>query len=425
MGSKRGGRKHHHSASDSQPTHTATVPVVEQSSSPDGGKQQATTQAPPAPVLPRHPFLPFAWCDICRVDCNSLEILEQHKNGKRHKKTVQRVEEIQRQHKLFAELQAKVMPDMMLPTAVTENAVVVGEVESVSVAPENITTAAVLSGKLSEAAKASVTVDNTPVVVVSAAQVDDVNKTNNLETKPNIVLTAQQGSEAEADRAGEGQLEPAKVGGAIEAPSSAASVVEELLTEGSTELPKRHGGMKRKMTKFGRGGKRQKGFEPVRGRVPERPKERPRVCTLCNVLCESLVVFESHISGKKHTSKIKRFQGQGTFFGPITVYIPPNQPSAYPIQGQEPLFYGLRSQEMLLHGTYMGPNGLQVENYGFHEGVQGAQDKDAEGGIPKPQVREGLENSEGEAVPANGDKDVSIMDNIENQEAAAAAIDFA
>ncbi|PQM40707.1 uncharacterized protein Pyn_02808 [Prunus yedoensis var. nudiflora] len=31
----------------------------------------------------------MAWCELCRVDCNTPEILEQHKNGKRHKKYMQ------------------------------------------------------------------------------------------------------------------------------------------------------------------------------------------------------------------------------------------------------------------------------------------------------------------------------------------------
>ncbi|XP_030515295.1 uncharacterized protein LOC115729015 [Rhodamnia argentea] len=35
-----------------------------------------------------------AWCELCRVECTSLEILEQHKNGKRHKKNMQRAEQL-------------------------------------------------------------------------------------------------------------------------------------------------------------------------------------------------------------------------------------------------------------------------------------------------------------------------------------------
>lgn len=35
-----------------------------------------------------------AWCELCRVECTSIDILEQHKNGKRHKKNMQRAEQL-------------------------------------------------------------------------------------------------------------------------------------------------------------------------------------------------------------------------------------------------------------------------------------------------------------------------------------------
>ncbi|KAK1363462.1 hypothetical protein POM88_039023 [Heracleum sosnowskyi] len=33
-----------------------------------------------------------ARCELCRMDCNSFEILEQHKGGKKHKKNMQKLE---------------------------------------------------------------------------------------------------------------------------------------------------------------------------------------------------------------------------------------------------------------------------------------------------------------------------------------------
>ncbi|XP_024992344.1 uncharacterized protein LOC112526316 isoform X3 [Cynara cardunculus var. scolymus] len=38
----------------------------------------------------------MAWCELCRVDCNTLEILENHKNGKKHKKNLKVQEELQK-----------------------------------------------------------------------------------------------------------------------------------------------------------------------------------------------------------------------------------------------------------------------------------------------------------------------------------------
>ncbi|KAL6642717.1 hypothetical protein ACP70R_020898 [Stipagrostis hirtigluma subsp. patula] len=45
-----------------------------------GQLQVTTANTAWGPILP-------AWCDICRVECNSEKILELHKNGKRHKRT--------------------------------------------------------------------------------------------------------------------------------------------------------------------------------------------------------------------------------------------------------------------------------------------------------------------------------------------------
>ncbi|XWS61991.1 hypothetical protein CRYUN_Cryun07bG0172600 [Craigia yunnanensis] len=51
---------------------------------------QSTATLEKAPSSRRPPQ--GAWCELCRVECTSLEILEQHKNGKRHKKNLQKTE---------------------------------------------------------------------------------------------------------------------------------------------------------------------------------------------------------------------------------------------------------------------------------------------------------------------------------------------
>ncbi|KAI3787446.1 hypothetical protein L1987_41918 [Smallanthus sonchifolius] len=40
---------------------------------------------------PKPQFL--AWCELCRVNCNTHEVLENHKNGKKHKKNLEMQEE--------------------------------------------------------------------------------------------------------------------------------------------------------------------------------------------------------------------------------------------------------------------------------------------------------------------------------------------
>ncbi|GAB2300863.1 hypothetical protein Dimus_034898 [Dionaea muscipula] len=42
-------------------------------------------------------------CEICKVECNSVEILEQHKNGKKHKKNLQKIEELNKANNSLGE----------------------------------------------------------------------------------------------------------------------------------------------------------------------------------------------------------------------------------------------------------------------------------------------------------------------------------
>lgn len=55
--------------------------------------------------VPNQQPIRIAWCELCRVDCTSLEILEQHKNGKRHKKNLHRLEEMKSSYEPAAEAQ--------------------------------------------------------------------------------------------------------------------------------------------------------------------------------------------------------------------------------------------------------------------------------------------------------------------------------
>lgn len=35
-----------------------------------------------------------AWCEVCKIDCNSKDVLDMHKLGKKHKRNVQKLEEL-------------------------------------------------------------------------------------------------------------------------------------------------------------------------------------------------------------------------------------------------------------------------------------------------------------------------------------------
>ncbi|XP_057492484.1 uncharacterized protein LOC130778083 [Actinidia eriantha] len=165
----------------------------------------------------------MAWCELCRVDCNTPEILEQHKNGKRHKKNLQVFEEFHNRR------------------------LVAGQNE----------------------------------------------KNEGSENKP-----------------------PPTGGKQVETEQEKVSGEAELTEEPETKPGKDHfggqeRGLKRKM-RGGWGGKFMRIHEGSRRPVePPKPKQViPFVCELCNVKCESQVVFDSHLAGKKHISNHKRFQEQ-------------------------------------------------------------------------------------------------------------------
>ena len=53
------------------------------------GRGRGGRHGPPSSPQPPEGGEKIAWCELCRVDCTSKEILETHKNGKRHQKNLQ------------------------------------------------------------------------------------------------------------------------------------------------------------------------------------------------------------------------------------------------------------------------------------------------------------------------------------------------
>ncbi|GFZ01955.1 hypothetical protein Acr_15g0005640 [Actinidia rufa] len=199
-----------------------------------------------------------AWCELCRVDCTSFEILEQHKNGKKHKKNLQRLEELQSASK---------------PVSVAGPNPEIGQevVKDKQTLPENLTT-----------------------------------ESSNGENK-------------------------------VEA--------ETFNVEENKTLNDPSRGSKRKM-RGGRGGKRMKTSDGLRRPVePPKPKVViPLICDLCNVKCDTREVFDRHLAGKKHISKLKRYEGHQAMYGPqgLQALYPPNpiaQSLLHP-QGPQQHLYG-------------------------------------------------------------------------------------
>ncbi|GMI73566.1 hypothetical protein HRI_001025900 [Hibiscus trionum] len=241
------------------------------------GNATLTAQVPAAPLRPPPRM---AWCELCRVDCNRPEILEQHKNGKRHKKNLQAQEELQKRNKAIAGQQSAQVPNMRAEV------VQLGKVEG------------------------SEEKQHQQDMVSSLAATNDNKK--EIEQQQDIV------NKPEASTAG-----PAETKRNLTNPSEA-----------------RGRGLKRKM-RGGRGGKYMKRNEGSR-RSFEPPKPKiaiPFMCELCNVKCETQVVFNCHLAGKKHIANMKRFQGHRALYGEagVQALYPPNinappPPSIPPIQ---------------------------------------------------------------------------------------------
>ncbi|KAF7844893.1 zinc finger protein 385A-like [Senna tora] len=235
----------------------------------------ATPEAPPTvtkvPTAPLQPSSNKEWCEICKVECNSLDILEQHKNGKRHKKNLQVHEELQR-HKAIDEQQSGQMATSELNVTVQPEK------------PSESKTEGCIAEKLgSEAA--------------------DANPKDASELQNNTGET----SEVPAD-------EP----------------------KGNPRdgFAPRGRGCKRKI-RGSRGGKFMRTNDGLRRPVePPKPKQPTTfICELCNVRCESQVVYDSHLIGKRHQSTLKRVHGPQASFSQRAVglqVLHPQDSSALP-----------------------------------------------------------------------------------------------
>ncbi|KAL5728307.1 hypothetical protein ACHQM5_001406 [Ranunculus cassubicifolius] len=229
----------------------------------------------------------IAWCELCRVDCTSVEILEQHKNGKKHKKNLQRFEELQK-------------AENPVPMTVTLT----------NPAPTPTVDSALLPDSELPIKQESLSEPN-PEVVTAQPDIIEEGVTNN--------------TEAPTDANNNDVVEPELENGEHNEVSGSKRKLD--------RFDSRTRGMN-KRARGGRGGKKGRTFDrQSRAVEPAKPKEViPIICDLCNVKCDTAAVFQTHLGGKKHIAKLRRFQGHQALFGPLGLQAlyPPN-PNTQPI----------------------------------------------------------------------------------------------
>ncbi|XP_031091654.1 uncharacterized protein LOC115996532 [Ipomoea triloba] len=233
-----------------------------------GRGRRGQVPQPPAPVWPPR----MAWCELCRVECNTPEILEQHKNGKKHKKNVKVQEELQR----------------------------------VMAAGHNVQSSSQVQPEVAYQPKATEGSELPPEGTLSVETVNGRSEQQPQENLPSQALGEENKAEPEHPK-----------------PES---------TRDSGESQGR--GPKRKISggPGGRGGKKLRSHDGRRKPAePPKPKQIPLICELCNVTCESQVVFQSHLQGKKHLSNRKRFEESQAVLGQVaTQALYPALQPAYP-----------------------------------------------------------------------------------------------
>lgn len=213
----------------------------------------------------------FAWCEVCKVQCTSFEILVQHNSGKRHKKNLQRLEELKDVNISGAEiLDKQTRIGVFSPEVTLKSDNLLGIEENKQIPNKNLPKETVSSGSRVESEQKNDQADH-PYIPI--------------ERQPNMPE-----NNPELNRA----------------------------------FNQRHV-WKRNM-QGGHRGKRMKTSDTPR--QPPKPKvvAIPLICDLCNVKCDTREVFDRHLSGKKHVSKLKRYEGHQAMYGPqgLQALYPPN-----------------------------------------------------------------------------------------------------
>ncbi|KAL4338347.1 hypothetical protein HN51_048515 [Arachis hypogaea] len=235
--------------------------VVRSSSSITSAPSAKQTQKPAAPSQPP----PKAWCEICKIWCHTLGVLEEHKQGRRHMNKVKRQERLEEQ-KAISELQNK-------QTATTKS---------------NLTDQA---KKVQEPEKVECPTGNTGSEVASV----------NHKVETMVQNDARDTLAAPAE-------EP-------EAKKTSWNIIP---VQHHVLKPKK----KRKASKLVKITAALR--RPVQNQISE--QFIPFDCKLCNVRLESEIAFGSHVNGKEHISRLIHAPGRQALSGMfgLQVLYPPD-----------------------------------------------------------------------------------------------------
>ncbi|KAL4178763.1 hypothetical protein AMTRI_Chr13g83860 [Amborella trichopoda] len=246
------------------------------------GKRASQTPAQPQ-IFP---------CDICKVECNSQEILNQHLSGKKHKKNLQ---------KLQNDIQTQSAPTSLSQPSIPGSQILISEsgppISDSQPRPS-------LEGSQPSITEPSFQIENNPSNLQETQQ--EIMKNGNETEKPlgESVPTEQLVTSVEQP-----------VGSAEQLPSEKAEPLntdaKKPESNSANARPFRRGNFKRHNPRFNpdmRKAKRQK-----HSKKAETIREQPKVCSLCNVTCDTQAVFEVHLAGKRHMSRVKRLQAQDLF----------------------------------------------------------------------------------------------------------------
>ncbi|XP_068651354.1 mediator of RNA polymerase II transcription subunit 15-like [Aristolochia californica] len=342
---------------------------------PDPGPEPATAASeegpgaqPQVPAALSQPMPQVSWCELCMVDCNSLEILEQHLNGKRHKKNVQRLQEFEKHKKMMAELQQKsgVPPQQEQTQPQTEVHPHEPEFhqQQSETQPERLSEAQPELLSEAQPEQQTETQHEHEQQAQSQQQESQPQLQSESESLPEKVQSAADEQESKQTSAAPETLPHPTSGETAKMEEKQQNQAgEQPIAEVSTAPSRRptrgrgHWDDRRRvpkqerMVRFVRGAKRMRMSERMMDgqfpREPKEPKEEPKFCSLCNVTCDTQAVFECHLAGKKHNSRMKRTQGSFGGHGVQSFFASHTQPAGYVPRGyNQPIVYSHPGQEM-------------------------------------------------------------------------------